>query len=69
MLISETKTRVQVFMNFPCYEFFLADVDSRALDHAAVKAFHEKIVTASEVMLRCYGETRRTHGELVDIVD
>ncbi|KAK6738135.1 hypothetical protein RB195_020318 [Necator americanus] len=46
----------------------LSDVDSRALDHAAVKAFHEKIITASEVMLKCYGETRRTHGELVDIV-
>ncbi|XGW09499.1 hypothetical protein V3C99_011640 [Haemonchus contortus] len=47
----------------------LNDVDSRSLDHAAVKAFHEKIVTASEVMLACYGETRRTHGELVDIID
>ncbi|WKX94964.1 hypothetical protein Q1695_011874 [Nippostrongylus brasiliensis] len=47
----------------------LNDVDSRSLDHAAVKAFHERIVTASEVMLRCYGETRRTHGELVDIID
>ncbi|VDL68005.1 unnamed protein product [Nippostrongylus brasiliensis] len=31
----------------------LNDVDSRSLDHAAVKAFHERIVTASEVMLRC----------------
>ncbi|KHJ81423.1 hypothetical protein OESDEN_17138 [Oesophagostomum dentatum] len=47
----------------------LNDVDSRALDHAAVKAFHEKIVTASELFLKCYGESRRRHGELVDIID
>ncbi|EYC11802.1 hypothetical protein Y032_0049g1779 [Ancylostoma ceylanicum] len=52
-------------MNFPCYEFFLADVDSRALDHAAVKAFHEKIVTASEVMLRCV--YRREAGAIVHV--
>ncbi|KJH47881.1 tudor domain protein [Dictyocaulus viviparus] len=61
----------------------LNDVDSRALDHATVKAFHEKILSVSEVTLKCeflasvsqygvdscFGERRRTHGELVEIID
>uniref|UniRef100_A0A0K0CZ64 Tudor domain-containing protein n=1 Tax=Angiostrongylus cantonensis TaxID=6313 RepID=A0A0K0CZ64_ANGCA len=57
------------YCGFLLYESQFSDVDSRALDHATVIAFHEKILSVGEITLKSFGESRRTHGELVELVD
>ncbi|KAJ1353963.1 hypothetical protein KIN20_010746 [Parelaphostrongylus tenuis] len=47
----------------------LNDADNCAFDNASVQEFCRKLLSAEHFLLRGLGESKKTHGELVEIID